>query len=157
MIEEFLDEYRNRSDYTEEEIHALHNYFFQLFMREGTSEYAIMMLFTDELIAHSPLFTPSKLAQPGFPVPVSIVVGEHDWVTRQLKDTGENLIMLSKMTHDGEARYWTCPDAGHNMQLDNPNALANIILHDIFAEKFCRNNKRPILTAKEYADYHFKM
>ena len=82
MIEEFLDEYRNRPDYSEEEINALHDYFFQLFMRQGTSEYAIMMLFTDELIAHSPLFTPSKLAQPGFPVPVSLVVGEHDWVAR---------------------------------------------------------------------------
>ena len=82
MIDEFLDEYRNRPDYSEEEINALHDYFFQLFMRQGTSEYAIMTLFTDELIAHSPLFTPSKLAQPGFPVPVSLVVGEHDWVAR---------------------------------------------------------------------------
>ena len=62
MIEEFLDDYRNRSDYSEEEIQALHNYFFQLFMREGTSEYAIMMLFTDELLARLPLFTPAKLA-----------------------------------------------------------------------------------------------
>jgi len=62
MIEEFLDEYRERSDYTEDELNALHNYFFQLFMREGTSEYSIMMLFTDELIGHLPLFTPDKLA-----------------------------------------------------------------------------------------------
>jgi hypothetical protein len=69
-------------------------------MREGTSEYSIMMLFTDELIGHLPLFTPEKLAQPEFPVPISVVVGEHDWVVKQLKDAGENMVYLSKMTHD---------------------------------------------------------
>lgn len=65
--------------------------------------------------------------------------------------------MLSKLTHDGESRYWVCPDTGHNMHFDNPHALTNIILHDIFGDKFCRENKRPILTAKEYADYYFRV
>jgi hypothetical protein len=104
-----------------------------------------------------PLFTPTKLAQPEFPVPISIVLGEHDWVVKQLKDTGENMVMLSKMTHDNQARCWVCPDAGHNMHLDNPHALANILLHEIMGDKYCRENRLPILTAKEYADYHFKL
>ena len=90
-------------------------------------------------------------------MPISIVIGEYDWVGKQLKDTGENMVMLSKMTHDDRARSWVCPDAGHNMHLDNPHALANIILHEIMGDKFCTENRLPILTAKEYADYHFRL
>ena len=37
MIEGFLDYYRNRWDYSQNEIKALHDYFYNLFMREATS------------------------------------------------------------------------------------------------------------------------
>jgi hypothetical protein len=43
------------------------------------------------------------------------------------------------------------------MQLDNPHALANILLHEIFGDKYCSDKNLPILTAKEYADHHFRV
>ena len=88
MIEEFLSEYRERQDFSEDQFKALHSYYNQLFKREGTSEYALMTLFSDEMIPKLPLFTLDKLAQPEFPVPISIVIGERDWVRKQINDVG---------------------------------------------------------------------
>jgi hypothetical protein len=62
MIDDHLSEYKDRPDFSEEQLKAFHDYIFQLFQREGTSEYALMMLFTDDMIPHLPLFTLDKLA-----------------------------------------------------------------------------------------------
>ena len=62
MIDEYLSEYRQRADFSEDQFKALHSYYNQLFKIEGTSEYALMTLFTDEMVPQVPLFTLDKLA-----------------------------------------------------------------------------------------------
>jgi hypothetical protein len=62
MIEEYLKEYQGRADFSEEQFKALRSYYNQLFKREGTSEYGLMTLFTDEMVPLVPLFTLDKLA-----------------------------------------------------------------------------------------------
>jgi hypothetical protein len=52
MIIEYLDTYRDRKDYNIDEIQCMHDHFYHLFMREGTSEYALMILFRDDLTAY---------------------------------------------------------------------------------------------------------
>ena len=138
MIEEFLCEYHDRPDFSEDQFKALHSYYNQLFKREGTSEYALMTLFTDEMIPSLPLFTLDKLAKPEFPIPVSIVVGERDWIRKQINEVGQNCVNLSRRTHGPDAaRYWVCPGSGHNLQLDNPQALSNIIINEVYGQRYC--------------------
>jgi hypothetical protein len=49
-------------------------------MREGTQEMALLINFDSGIHAYLPLGVASKLANPNFPVPISIVLGETDWV-----------------------------------------------------------------------------
>jgi hypothetical protein len=56
-------------------------YTYQIFMKEnGTSEYALLVNFTKALQCYLPLGTADKLANPEFPIPVSIVLGDDDWM-----------------------------------------------------------------------------
>jgi hypothetical protein len=49
-------------------------------MREGTTEYAIQVMFTPGLMAYEPLGADDKLGCPNFPIPVSFFYGDKDWV-----------------------------------------------------------------------------
>ena len=49
-------------------------------MREGTSEFAFLNLFTNGLQAHLPLGTEDKLGSEDFPIPFSYILGESDWM-----------------------------------------------------------------------------
>lgn len=64
----------------EKEKQVLSDLSYHLLMRDGTSENALFILFTKSLIAHNPLGLPSNLLNPNFPVPISIILGDYDWV-----------------------------------------------------------------------------
>ena len=49
-------------------------------MREGTTEYAIQVMFTPGLMAYEALGADDKLGCPNFPIPVSFFYGDKDWV-----------------------------------------------------------------------------
>ena len=118
MIEEYLDAYRNRDDYTAKEIETQHDFFYQLFMRQGSSEYALMMLFTPELQAHVPLFRKDQgLRQREMvDLPVSIVIGEVDWVKDKIRNAGKECVkMRERVGNELQSKYYICPSAGHNM------------------------------------------
>lgn len=65
---------------TDNQREAVTNYMYQIFMRPGTTEYALMILFNLGLLAHLPLGTKEKLLSPDFPIAVSFIYGENDWV-----------------------------------------------------------------------------
>lgn len=48
-------------------------------MREGTTEYAIYIMFTPCLTPHLPLGTDKKLRKKDFPIPISFIYGDVDW------------------------------------------------------------------------------
>jgi len=54
-----------------------------------------MILFRDDLTAYQPLFTVEKLGNPDFPIPISIIIGENDWVIEIIKNSGEKCVKLS--------------------------------------------------------------
>jgi hypothetical protein len=45
-------------------------------MRQGTTEYALMVLFNSNLLAKIPLSNNDRLADPNFPLPISIIFGD---------------------------------------------------------------------------------
>ena len=133
---------------SEKEICA--DYIYHLFMREGTSEFALLVMFTQGLQALLPLGTNDKLASPDFPVPISYILGDVDWVRYcDHHDTdnihyGKILIEINKKRHGNSSNFYECPTAGHNMHMDNPIALSSIIKNDVFGSDL------PILPQHEY-------
>jgi len=61
---------------------------YQIFMRPGTTEYAMMILFDLGLYSKLPLGTPDKMANDQFPIPFSFIYGERDWVRTVDVDAG---------------------------------------------------------------------
>jgi len=53
---------------------------YQICLRQGTTEYALMVNFEHGLQAKVPLSNQDKLGRPDFPVPFSFVYGDADWV-----------------------------------------------------------------------------
>jgi hypothetical protein len=59
---------------------TLVDYMYQISMREGTTEYAPMINFSLTLKAHLPLGIKEKLMNPDFPLPITFIYGDNDWV-----------------------------------------------------------------------------
>ena len=72
------------------------NYFYQIFTRPGTSEFALMITFNFSLQPYLPLGTPEKLASPEFPIPVSFVYGDNDWTRVVDQDFGREVTKVNK-------------------------------------------------------------
>ena len=120
-------------------------------MRDGTSEYALLVCFTNGIQAHLPLGTEEKLASPDFPVPLSVIIGENDWVKlcdmndQTGRHFGEICVEANQKKHGKEkSQFYWCPNSGHNLHMDNHIALENIILNDVFVED------HPILPYRDY-------
>ena len=58
-------------------------------MRPGTTEYSLQVMFDPALQAYHPLGTDQKLASPNFPVPISFIYGEEDWMLQVDDDAAQ--------------------------------------------------------------------
>lgn len=72
IIAEYLEP-RIEGDY---EKHIIGAYTYQIFMKPGESEYALLINFDEQLRPFLPLGSTNKLASEDFPVPISIVMGD---------------------------------------------------------------------------------
>lgn len=98
-------------------------------MRPGTTEYAIMVLFDLGLYPKISLGHPDRLGNADFPIPVSFIYGDKDWVRSVDMDAGLKITDNNKF---GNSKYYLVNDSDHNMHMDNPLGFANIIINDIF-------------------------
>lgn len=118
-------------------------YIYQIFQRRGTSEHALMICFNFSLQPHLPLGTAEKLNSPDFPIPVSFIYGSDDWTRVVDQDFGKEIVANNKQA--GQCKFSLCPDSDHNMHMDNPQALANLILNTLL------DMDLPVLTLEEQA------
>ena len=65
---------------------------YQIIMRNGTTEYAIHLMFNANLHAHLPLGAKDKLGSPNFPIPVSFYYGDDDWVKFVDEEWGQKCV-----------------------------------------------------------------
>jgi len=128
-MEKFPPMKKDKYDY---ERHHIEAFTYQLIMKKGWSDYAMLVLFDQFLRSRLPLATPTKLLDPNFPVPISIVMGSDDWMLKVDKGASQEIINSNKKLHGNESNYYLCPNAGHVMNCDNPDATINIIINDIF-------------------------
>jgi pimeloyl-ACP methyl ester carboxylesterase len=103
---------------------------YQIFMRPGTTEYALLICFDQGFYSRvTPLGHPEKLN--ALSIPVSFFYGEDDWVRRVDKEGGKAVVEASPHK---ESQYHIVTNSDHNMHMDNPTELANLIINDIFAD-----------------------
>ena len=123
MLEKFPDEY---------ERHMVTAFSYQLIMRKGWSDYAMLINFDCKLRALLPLATSSKFGSEDFQVPISILMGDRDWMLKADKGASEDVIAQNKKKHGYQSNYYIVPNAGHTLHVDNAEAIINILLNDIF-------------------------
>jgi len=105
---------------------------YQIFMRPGTTEFGIMMLFDLGLYPKLSLGHPDRLMNPELPFPVSFIYGDRDWVRMIDDDAGRTICETNKHP---SSKYHLVHTSDHNMHMDNPESFANIIINDVFQEQ----------------------
>ena len=87
--------------------------------------------------------TSDRLASPDLDVPISFFYGDNDWVIGIEEEAAQNVIEQNKYFQRSTTAYekmygieysnvFYVPTSDHNMHMDNPEALANLILNDCF-------------------------
>ena len=72
---------RNLSDtFSDEQVEIISDYQYQMVMRPPSTETCLMIMFAPGMVCHHPLEAPEKLGNKEFPIPVSFIYGENDWV-----------------------------------------------------------------------------
>jgi len=80
-------------------------------------------------MAHIPLATKDRLLNKDFPVPISFIYGDDDWVVKEVD--GNLAYDVCKINKDESCKVYTLPDSGHQLFLDNPISFCNIVKNDI--------------------------
>ena len=75
-----MGNYAGRRNLDDQAKDAVRDYLYQIIMRPGTTEYAIMVNFDIGLVCKIPLEDASKLSNPDLPFAVSFIYGDNDWV-----------------------------------------------------------------------------
>ena len=79
------------------------------------------------------------------PHPVTIVMGDDDWVLKADDGACPKLIELLKKREGDNSSYHIMPGSGHNINLDNQRGLVNLMFNEVFGLK------RPILHPSQYS------
>jgi len=73
-----------------------------------------------------------KLANPNFPIPVGFIYGDNDWVTNCELDAPQRVAEANP--DKAKSHALICPGAGHNLHMDNPISLSNMIINELLGE-----------------------
>ena len=100
----------------------------QVFMRDGSTEYAIFICFELGMYAVNPLELENRLGTPNFELPVSFIYGDRDWMDYRGGDR-----VIEKNKHKGGlSQVYIVNDCDHHLYLDNPNEFGQYIINDIW-------------------------
>jgi cardiolipin-specific phospholipase len=78
-----------------EESVAMLNYMHQIFMRDGSTEYAIFVCFHVGMFAINPLEAEERLSNPDLNLPISFFYGDRDWMDHK---AGRRVIERNRYT-----------------------------------------------------------
>ena len=109
-------------------------YLYHIYMRKGTSEYGLMIMFDIMFQPHLSLQDPSMMADPDFKVPFTVIFGDRDWVRRVDQGSSEKLINVKHQQENYDCEHIVIPDSDHNLHMDNPVAFANAIVNFLLSE-----------------------
>jgi cardiolipin-specific phospholipase len=100
----------------------------QIFMREGSTEYAIFICFEIGLWTVNPLESQKRLGSPEFALPVSFYYGDSDWMDKRggQRVVSNNIFNVAQEGSDNKplSVVHIIDDSDHNLHLDNPKQLS---------------------------------
>ena len=124
---------------TDEQVDDVLDYMFCVNSLESEQERGIMINFNLKLEADLPLATEGKLMSNEFPIPLSIMYGQNDWVRGLESEAPIHICNANKFAAKSEneeglmvSKYHIIPTSDHNLHFDNPIGLANSIINDIY-------------------------
>jgi pimeloyl-ACP methyl ester carboxylesterase len=59
-------------------------------------------------------------------------MGELDWMVKADRGGSLAVVQANKKKFGDQSNYYICPNAGHDLNIGNPEGLVNIIINDIF-------------------------
>ena len=121
IIKSYLN--KRMSDLEKDEFDAMLEYFQQIFMREGSTEYAIFICFEIGMFAHNPLEAVNRLGNPDLPIPVSFYYGDIDWM-----DVNGGKRVVERNQFKDISRVYVVSNSDHHMYLDNPEEFSRLII-----------------------------
>ena len=130
MIKSYVKR-RMAETFSEQEEKDMMDYFHQIFMREGSTEYAIYVCFHLGMYAVLPLESPEKLGNPELPLAISFFYGDRDWMDEQ---AGARVIAANRFKSNDPlcpSQLYIISDSDHHLYLDNPAEFAKSIIEDI--------------------------
>lgn len=102
-----IDAYVNRRLKDDYARHVVKAYTYQIFMKDGaTTEYALLINFDSDMNAYLPLGSPNKMGGVDFPVPVSIVYGDEDWVGTIDDGASREIVRINQDKYGSESNYY---------------------------------------------------
>lgn len=131
FAKEFIQDYMKRKFKGEYKQFIFGAFTYQLFMKKIETDVALLIGFTHTLLSYLPLSSSSVLMNKNFPVPVSIMFGEYDWMQGVDKGTSKFIIERSRLKFGAESNYIICPTANHDLNIDNPEGVAGCIINDL--------------------------
>jgi pimeloyl-ACP methyl ester carboxylesterase len=111
-----------------EEHACLHEYLFQIFSRQGSTETVLFLQFDCGLHAKMPLQSASRLANPDLPFPISFVYGSKDWMDSR---GSRQIVRASKFFESGESQLHLLDNATHQMFVTNPAGVAQVMIDNL--------------------------
>ena len=140
LIKKYISR-RMKDSLSPEEQQDMLKYMHQIFMREGSTEYAIFICFEIGLWALNPLESETRLGNPDIAIPISFYYGDSDWMDHRggRRVVDKNIFKYSnEATEDkGMSQVHIINESDHHLYLDNPKELAGLMIADIFqAEEF---------------------
>ena len=113
------------------EFDVLLDYMHQIFMREGSTEYALFIQFELGMWAINPLETRERLGS--LPIPVSFFYGDRDWMDYRggQRVIEQNRFYNAEAKEKGLSQVYIISDSDHHLYFDNPVEFAKLIVQDV--------------------------
>ena len=130
-----MGRYADRRNVGEDAKDTIRDYLYQIIMRPGTTEYALMVNFEIGLVCKLPLEDPSRLANQNLPFSVSFIYGDNDWVAGMEGESPQRAVD-AQLTGPNALRSHNlkCPGSGHNLHMDNPIGVTNMLINEFLQE-----------------------
>ena len=82
-------------------------------------------------VCYEPLGAETALGSSTFPISISYIFGEFDWMGRVEEDGPKKVVDINP--HQ-DSKLHILPGSDHNMHMDNPEGLSNLIINDLLGE-----------------------
>jgi pimeloyl-ACP methyl ester carboxylesterase len=94
-------------------------------MKPSSTDTSILTSFAPGFVCQDPLDSPLKLSSGKFPIPVSFIYGELDWVRVIEEDGPKNVVEANP---NKGSKIHVIKNSDHNIQMENPDDLSQAII-----------------------------